>query len=201
MTQLAICSACHTASLPRRAATTHACPECGLRESRRAPRAPTPAPLLAFDLDGTILNTPTGLDYTPDSVLRRVTPNTTAIMLIRGLHATGYRIAYVTGRGRTLNAVTQHQLERAGAPPGELRMSLAWAGEGPMAVEKGAHLRSLEAAAYCGDLAPDDEAARLAGIPFVHADVLRAGRYPLTPFLSPAPRMATVTIARAGVTP
>lgn len=134
--------------------------------------------LLAFDIDGTLLDVDEGTDYeSPESVRKGARTNDESAERVRVLASKGHRFAYVTGRCGHLRPVTLVQLSKA-VPMGPLHMQRAWEGYAKMAEWKGAVLVKLEAAVYVGDHAADREAARIAGIPFVHVDDFRAGVWP-----------------------
>lgn len=133
---------------------------------------------LAFDLDGTLLDSH-GADYEdPDSLLTKTVPHEAACELVRAAHRAGHTISYVTGRCRHVRHVTLLNLELAGLPAGELIMQEKWLGYDHMATYKAGALRGLRADLYIGDHEADANAAALAGIPFHHADHWRNGILP-----------------------
>lgn len=149
-------------------------------EARGAWRASVEAPLMAviaFDIDGTLLDVDEGTDYEdPASVRRGARPNAQSVARVVELAERGHKVAYVTGRCHHLRAVTITQLlVKAKLPPGELRTQAKWEGYPAMATYKARALEELGASAYVGDHDADRQAARLAGIPFFHVDEFRAG--------------------------
>lgn len=141
------------------------------------------APLLAFDLDGTLMrHAGAGVDYEDPAALRvGVVPIVEAVARVRALAAAGASVAYVTGRCEHVRAVTLEHIEAFGLPAGVLLMNARWEGYAAMARMKAGHLESLRAAMYVGDHAADAEAARLAGVPFVQAEEFWAGALDASP--------------------
>lgn len=168
---------CHFDALGRRDAGLPACAECAPRAAPEVVRVRT----LAFDLDGTLFDTAVGVVYDdPESVRRSVRPHDAACRRVWELARLGHRIAYVTGRSEVVAAVTRAQIVDAGLPPVQMRGALlflqrTWAGFETMTVFKAEALRAVGAALYVGDHEADMRAAKIAGVPFVHAADFRAG--------------------------
>ena len=142
--------------------------------------APPLAPRVAFDLDGTLFDCAPGADYeSRDSVASSTRPHPRAVATVRRLRDAGYRVGYITGRCTHLRGLTLMRLLQARLPAGPLVLQEKWLGYAAMAHYKAAEIRRMQAVAYVGDHDADEEAARLAGVPFFHANDLRAGRLPL----------------------
>lgn len=132
--------------------------------------------LVAFDIDGTLLDVDEGTDYEDiESVRAGARANAVSLQRVLEVIAAGHRVAYVTGRCGHLRPLTAAQLLDAGFPRGEVVMNAAWQGYDHMAAYKGDALHAIQAAIYIGDHEADRKAAQRAGIPFIHVDEFRAG--------------------------
>lgn len=134
--------------------------------------------VIAFDLDGTLFRTKRGVDWNSrESVRASSEPDFEMVGIANDLSARGHKLAYVTGRARgLLYGLTLVQIRiHAGLPAGPLRMQSKFTDYAAMAAWKAKELGDLEASLYVGDHEADRDAARLAGIPFLHVDEVRRG--------------------------
>lgn len=137
------------------------------------------APLVAFDLDGTLLRVRAGVllvNFTsPASVRDGTEPDQVACALVREARASNLGVAYVSARAEILRAVTAQQLETAQLPHGPLILQARYTGAEAAIRYKAKALRELQETTGCpvvlyvGDEKGDETAATLAGIPFLHA--------------------------------
>jgi phosphoglycolate phosphatase-like HAD superfamily hydrolase len=67
--------------------------------------------IIALDLDGTLCNTPEGINYEDEAeILARCTPRYGVIARVLELHALGHDLAVVTARGPQVANATKRQL-------------------------------------------------------------------------------------------
>lgn len=132
-----------------------------------------------YDLDGTLFHhDPWPTDFTRAEMLTITTePCERAMNRVRELAMlTAQPPVYITGRPERLRDITQHQLDAAGAPIGQLFMrppvpGFAW---DVCKHWKASVLRPFNPAVYVGDQVNDREAAQLAGAGYLDDEAFRA---------------------------
>jgi phosphoglycolate phosphatase-like HAD superfamily hydrolase len=123
------------------------------------------------DLDGTLCNTPPGIDYDdPEQLLARCTPRLEVLQRFTALHPE-HRLSVVTARGRHVAHASRQQLQawlpalgedlRVYHRPRLLFDARHWVND------KAAQIRQLEGRVYIGDRPEDRAAALRAGARFL----------------------------------
>lgn len=136
---------------------------------------------VAFDLDGTLLRTPAGLDYDDASQLAALEPIEAAVRRLAALRRRGCKIAVITGRPESARLVTQLQVTVLAGKETHLVMQTAWAGGHVLADYKAEALRQVGACLFVGDSRSDKMAADRAAVPFMTAMAFGEGQpLPLT---------------------
>lgn len=136
-----------------------------------------------FDIDGTLLDDvgpraphdgPARRAHfaDPSHILHHVTPHPLAVARAAYVARRG-PIAFVTGREEHLRLTLTAALQRAGLA-GELHLQPVWEGFPALLAFKTARLRALRPPFYVGDTNLDRDAAKAAGVPFLHADQWRS---------------------------
>lgn len=135
---------------------------------------------ILFDLDGTLFHPPP--DHLADqpsfwsdpvAIAQEIAPIHPACELVRALVESGHvpHVGYVTGRPEYVREPTTAALQDALLPSGPLACSQGWAGWDAYISHKADALTALDASLYIGDLPQDQDAAELANVPFLHAQV------------------------------
>ncbi|MFA5943705.1 MAG: HAD family hydrolase [Candidatus Thermoplasmatota archaeon] len=127
---------------------------------------------ILFDLDGTLCDTPAGVDYDdPASLLGACTPRARVLERLHDLAALDHNLGVVTARGPHVSDITKAQLRRWLGPLAERlvvrhrpRLTFDW---GDYVVDKQRSIRELGCDVYVGDRAEDKAAALRAGALFL----------------------------------
>lgn len=132
-------------------------------------------PLVAFDLDGTLLEAPPGMDYDDIEAVARMAPIEAAVRRARSLRRLGHPIVVVTGRREELRWMTELQVAVLLGPGVPIHMQAQWRGVSGLVAMKSETLRGQGAALFVGDSVFDARAAEAAGTRFLHATAFAAG--------------------------
>lgn len=127
----------------------------------------------AFDIDGTILHHDGKPDYDDPESLAQAKADPFVCQRIARLMEAGLDIHFVTGRSHAVRPATLAQLRALVSPDVSsvnLHTQAEFVGYDAMCQWKGFTLKSLGAQWFVGDHPADEEAARLAGIPFQYAN-------------------------------
>ena len=151
----------------------------------RRPVPPEDAPLVVFDMDGTICHNKPRLDFMDArAVLNGCRPNPVVIERLRALWESGTcHIAILTARNRSvLGEVTRSQLVQWLGPEVEDTLYAVWdsniGGMGSIGPKmfwlsvrefKAFHLTNHQATVFIGDTSHDQEAAHVSGVAFMSA--------------------------------
>lgn len=126
---------------------------------------------LALDLDGTLWDDrqPSRLGKQRDMLdperLIACIPHETAVARVR---ESGRCLIFITGRKASLRKAVERKLATLDLY-GDLYMQRSWMGYTMMTQYKAYVLRNLQPVAFVGDHMSDQDAARMAQVPFVHA--------------------------------
>lgn len=135
--------------------------------------------IIFFDLDGTLCDTPTGIDHEDaNALLAQCKPRPRVLQRIQQLAALGHRLGIVTQRGHQVRLTTYQQLwSWLGELTDDLhvhhrtRLIFDWTFYVP---DKEAALRKEHAEIYVGDRLEDKAAALRAGAVFLWAHEFEA---------------------------
>jgi hypothetical protein len=123
-------------------------------------------PILALDLDGTLLEYQPGFDFEDHDALRRLEPVKALVQQARAWQDSGYGLEIITGRGLATRTVTEHQVESMLGPGVAVRMQASWTGPAALFEHKVRHLRAPGIVGFVGDGRIDQRAAGIVGIRF-----------------------------------
>lgn len=132
--------------------------------------------VLAFDLDGTLLQGRPGLDYDDPDQVAALEPIEAAIRRLAALRRQGHGIAVITGRPESMRLLTQLQVSVIAGKGVTLDMQTGWLGVAHLTSYKAEALRSKRASLFVGDSVSDRMAAERAGVPFMTAQDFSDGQ-------------------------
>ena len=144
---------------------------------------------LAFDLDGTLLDTTRTPMYGDPASLARLQPIHATVQRARALRRLGSKLIVITGRIEAVRAVTELQVAVLLGPDVPVRMQTTWQGGRHVAPYKARALAEVGAALYVGDSWSDQYAAHLANVPYSSAKEFAAGK-PIPMRATPVPWFA-----------
>lgn len=134
--------------------------------------------MMAFDIDGTLLEHPGRPDYLSEFSLSQAHPIRQACSRVRALIDAGTPVTFITGRSHQVRGITLQQLREHVHPDidGEWLVTQAtFTTYEAMVTYKAKVLRYIKAVGYVGDHTADYQAATEAGVPFLHAVEWAAG--------------------------
>lgn len=138
---------------------------------------------VAFDLDGTLLEAPAGMNYNSLSEVSRLKPLDAVVSRARALRRLGHELVVVTGRRETLRWITELQVAVLLGEGVPVVMQPDWRGVDSMVATKAAALQARSVWVFVGDSRVDARAAELAGTPFLHSTQFGDG-VPFSPSLA-----------------
>lgn len=125
-----------------------------------------------YDFDGTLAATACSqaLDYQDGRRITDAPFRPGPLLRARSILRDGGRVAIVTGRTNSQAHLVREWLDRRGLGGAELHTAPAYRGEEWLVKWKAAVLYTLQPEAYHGNESLDEQAARAAGIPFIHVE-------------------------------
>lgn len=139
--------------------------------------------LLAFDLDGTLIQVGQRADFeNPGTFRQHCRPYPEAWDRVREVHADGHGVFFLSGRRESWMGLTLAQIHEYGGPEvaAAADVDLVRRADAPFSwdryvIGKADALQAMDAALYVGDRDEDQTAAAMAGVPFMRADWWRWG--------------------------
>lgn len=123
-------------------------------------------PILALDLDGTLLQYRAGFDFEDHDALRKLEPVAAVVAQARLWQRSDHVLEIVTGRSEATRAITEQQVESMLGPGVPVHMQKSWTGPAALLEHKVRHLRAPRIVGFVGDGLIDRRAASIAGVRF-----------------------------------